>query len=176
MQQLSQTHQLNNPDEVVRIAHLIEEEKTARPEFEQVDVGIRKKLHGFSYNQPLVTESAHTVFYMGNDDGMLSVTRGIGDKQFAPYTSAEPHVVTHQFDGREEFLILASDGLFESITFEGAVACVNRLLGLNSWSSQTITQAQATAIARELVNAALEYGSTDNITVMIIFFQFGPAP
>ncbi len=176
MQQLSQTHQANNPDEAQRIAALMDTEESARPALESVDAGMSKKLHGFRYNQPLFREEPHTALYIENEHGMLSVTRGIGDTYFAPYSTPEPHIVAHPFDGGEEFLILASDGLFESITFEGAVAFVNHLLDLNSWSSQTITQTQALAIARELTTAAFEYGSNDNITVMIIFFRFDSAP
>lgn len=45
--------------------------------------------------------------------GVLAVSRSIGDPDYKPYVTAEPDVVEVELNGTEDFLIMASDGLFD---------------------------------------------------------------
>ncbi|DBA00677.1 TPA: LOW QUALITY PROTEIN: hypothetical protein N0F65_003606, partial [Lagenidium giganteum] len=69
--------------------------------------------------------------------GSLAVTRAFGDfylkceelstppfKSKVPYITAEPSVTVRKLDGSEKFLILASDGLWEMVEPEDALAVV----------------------------------------------------
>ncbi|KAF0915782.1 hypothetical protein E2562_038917 [Oryza meyeriana var. granulata] len=54
--------------------------------------------------------------------GMLAMSRAIGDSYLKPYVICDPEVrVIERKDGEDEFLILASDGLWDVVTNE--VAC-----------------------------------------------------
>jgi pyruvate dehydrogenase phosphatase len=66
--------------------------------------------------------------------GSLAVTRAFGDfylkspemslppfKNKLPYITAEPFIQVFELDGHEEFLILASDGIWEVLTPEEAI-------------------------------------------------------
>uniref|UniRef100_A0A8D8M9H8 Protein phosphatase 1E n=1 Tax=Cacopsylla melanoneura TaxID=428564 RepID=A0A8D8M9H8_9HEMI len=48
--------------------------------------------------------------------GTLAVSRAIGDKDFKPYVCADPDVLCLDLDGSEDFLLLATDGLWEEVS------------------------------------------------------------
>ncbi|KAI5721513.1 hypothetical protein M8J77_021699 [Diaphorina citri] len=48
--------------------------------------------------------------------GILAVSRAIGAKDFKPYVCADPDVICLDLDGSEDFLLLATDGLWEKVT------------------------------------------------------------
>ena len=45
--------------------------------------------------------------------GILAMSRALGDLFLKPYVSAEPDVSTFALDGGDEFVVLASDGVFD---------------------------------------------------------------
>jgi len=54
--------------------------------------------------------------------GMLAMSRAIGDSYLKPFVISDPEVrVVERKDGEDEFLILASDGLWDVVSNE--VAC-----------------------------------------------------
>lgn len=92
--------------------------------------------------------------------GVLALSRAMGDKKLAPYVIAEPEIVTHTIINKnDEFLILACDGVWDVLTNQEAVEIVKRELNL--------TKNPETA-AKILVQKAYDSGSADNISAMIV--------
>ncbi|XP_061966661.1 probable protein phosphatase 2C 11 [Populus nigra] len=92
--------------------------------------------------------------------GVLAVSRAFGDKLLKPYVVAEPEIQEEEIDG-VEFIIVASDGLWNVLTNKDAVALV-----------QDITDAEAAS--RKLIQEAYARGSTDNITCVVVRFDWSP--
>ncbi|XP_074148236.1 protein phosphatase 1F isoform X2 [Sminthopsis crassicaudata] len=96
-------------------------------------------------------------------NGTLAVSRAIGDAFQKPYMSSEADVASHELSGTEDYLLLACDGFFDSVPPEEVAGLVRGLL-LQSPGG-------APRIAEELVAAARERGSRDNITVLVVFLR-----
>lgn len=89
--------------------------------------------------------------------GVLAVSRAFGDKLLRPYVSAEPEIQEQNIDG-VDFIIVASDGLWNVLSNKDAVKVV-----------QDITDAEAAA--RKLIEEAYAQGSSDNITCIVVRFE-----
>ena len=100
--------------------------------------------------------------------GDLSVSRAFGDKDAAPYVTAKPDIYRHKIKKSDKFMILACDGFWDVFDNQDAV---NMVLGLayDLRSGKRINN--KVNIAKVLANAALEKGSTDNITIIVVFFN-----
>eukprot|EP00262_Sarcandra_glabra_P014262 TRINITY_DN4131_c0_g2_i1.p1 TRINITY_DN4131_c0_g2~~TRINITY_DN4131_c0_g2_i1.p1 ORF type:complete len:282 (-),score=67.49 TRINITY_DN4131_c0_g2_i1:369-1214(-) len=92
--------------------------------------------------------------------GVLAVSRAFGDRLLKPYVVADPEIKEEVIDSSLEFLILASDGLWDVVTNEEAVSMVK--------SIEDPEQA-----ARRLTEEANERGSSDNITSVVVRFLSG---
>ncbi|KAK1323599.1 putative protein phosphatase 2C 11 [Acorus calamus] len=90
--------------------------------------------------------------------GVLAVSRAFGDQLLKPYVVAEPEIQEEEIDGIE-FLIIASDGLWNVVTNKDAVAIV-----------QEIPDAETSA--RRLTEEAYARGSSDNITCLVVRFEY----
>ncbi|KAL7720361.1 Protein phosphatase 1E [Entamoeba marina] len=107
-------------------------------------------------------------------EGLLQVTRGIGDSNMKKYIIPEPYLSTHTLTGDEEFLLLASDGLFNVVPPAVACCIVRSLLAeivpdvlINHEIPFPINKQE---ISNWLVEYALERGSMDNVSVVILYF------
>ncbi|KAF8104058.1 hypothetical protein N665_0181s0078 [Sinapis alba] len=60
--------------------------------------------------------------------GVLATSRAIGDNYLKPYVSSEPEVTVTDRTEEDEFMILASDGLWDVVTNEAACAMVQMYL------------------------------------------------
>ncbi|XP_057468800.1 probable protein phosphatase 2C 11 isoform X1 [Actinidia eriantha] len=89
--------------------------------------------------------------------GVLAVSRAFGDKLLKPYVVAEPEIQDEEIDGID-FIIIASDGLWNVLSNKEAVAIV-----------QDITDAESAS--RKLIEAAYATGSSDNITCVVVRFE-----
>lgn len=87
----------------------------------------------------------------------------LGDAFQKPYISGEADVASHELTGTEDYLLLACDGFFDSVPHEEVAGLVRDLLVQSGGS--------ALHIAEELVAAARERGSRDNITVLVVFLR-----
>ncbi|KAM9539249.1 protein phosphatase 1E-like [Salvelinus alpinus] len=101
-------------------------------------------------------------------NGSLSVSRAIGDNEHKPYISgvADQHIVP--LDGTEDYLILACDGFYDTVSPDEAVRVVSDHLTENSGDS--------TMVAHKLVASARDAGSSDNISVIVVFLRDLRAP
>ncbi|KAJ7975884.1 putative Protein phosphatase 2c [Quillaja saponaria] len=89
--------------------------------------------------------------------GVLAVSRAFGDKLLKPYVVAEPEIQEEEIDA-VDFIIIASDGLWNVISNKDAVALI-----------ENITDAEVAS--KELIKEAFVRGSSDNITCVVVRFD-----
>ncbi|CAL5419423.1 unnamed protein product [Camellia sinensis] len=90
--------------------------------------------------------------------GVLAVSRAFGDRLLKQYVVADPDIQEEKVDSSLEFLILASDGLWDVVTNEEAVAMVKPIQ-------------EPEEAANKLMQEACQRGSADNITVVVVRFS-----
>jgi len=94
----------------------------------------------------------------GRLEGELQVSRGLGDFCLEPGLTPEPHVAALG-TGEVDFVILASDGVWDRVEDQEAVTLV---------AEAFIGGATPEAAAAELVAHAAEMRSTDDIGVVVV--------
>jgi len=104
-----------------------------------------------------VRERGGFVTETGRVNGILSVTRSLGDVDLHPAISWTPDVFSIKLTGESEFLILACDGFWDVISNEDAVAFIR-------------DEVDAKFAATKLRDFAYSAGSTDNISVVVVRF------
>nr|GLL30919.1 probable protein phosphatase 2C 25 isoform X1 [Ipomoea trifida] len=96
--------------------------------------------------------------------GSLAVSRSIGDCYLKQWVIAEPETRILPLTPELEFLILASDGLWEKVSNQEAVDAV-RPLCTGSEKSQLLSA------CRKLVDLSVSRGSFDDVSVMLVQLQ-----
>ncbi|KAK1320629.1 putative protein phosphatase 2C 8 [Acorus calamus] len=96
--------------------------------------------------------------------GVLATSRSIGDHYLKPYVTCEPEVTVTDRTIHDEFLVLASDGLWDVMSNEDACAVTKRCLARHT----AINGAASTEAAAVLVELAMSRGSKDNISVIVV--------
>lgn len=92
-------------------------------------------------------------------NGVLSVARALGDHAMKNVIIADPHVSEYELSDDDTFVILACDGLWDVMEDEESVKFVAEKFAKGMDMAQ---------ISKKLVKAALERGSMDNISVMVV--------
>lgn len=96
------------------------------------------------------------------------MTRAIGDKFLRRYgVVPEPDVCSVPRHESDEFLILASDGLWNTVSNQEAVNVV-QLCMARAASKGADRATGARVAAKVLIRAALERGGRDNVTVIVV--------
>ena len=103
----------------------------------------------------------------------IAVSRAFGDVIFKHTPSGELSGLTADPDSTglliepsDEFLILACDGVWDVMTHDDALTLVSDDLAANGFDPQHAVE--------ELVEAAYRAGSTDNITALVVLFDWVP--
>ncbi|XP_059207126.1 protein phosphatase 1E [Centropristis striata] len=96
-------------------------------------------------------------------NGSLSVSRAIGDSEHKPYICGDADHDVFPLDGSEDYLILACDGFWDTVGPDEAVRVVSDHLEENTGDT--------TMVAHKLVASARDAGSSDNITVIVVFLR-----
>ncbi|XP_030216645.1 protein phosphatase 1E [Gadus morhua] len=96
-------------------------------------------------------------------NGSLSVSRAIGDAEHKPYICGDPDHSVFPLDGSEDYLILACDGFWDTVSPDEAVRVVSDHLQENTGDTSMV--------AHKLVASARDAGSSDNITVIVVFLR-----
>jgi serine/threonine protein phosphatase PrpC len=105
-------------------------------------------------------------------DGDLAVSRAFGDFQYKTSpelpaeqqkVSPEPDIITHNRCDADEFLLLACDGLFDVMSNLEATAALRTILDEG--------ESNMALVAEEMLDVALEKGSRDNISAVIVKFS-----
>lgn len=108
-------------------------------------------------------------------NGMLGVTRALGDwhieglkegEKGGPL-SAEPELKLATLTKEDEFLIIASDGVWDVFRNQNAVDFVRRRLQEHN---------NVKLCCREIVEEAKKRGAIDNLTVVLVCFHLEPPP
>lgn len=100
--------------------------------------------------------------------GVLNMSRAIGDRCFRPLgVIPDPDVLTLKRDGGDEYLVMATDGLWDVMCNEEVyiVLChaMERAAGMNIPRQKSLEMG-----ANSLCRTAMDRGSRDNITIVIV--------
>ncbi|BDA46808.1 probable Integrin-linked kinase-associated serine/threonine phosphatase 2C at C-terminar half [Coccomyxa sp. Obi] len=104
---------------------------------------------------------------------LLNMSRSLGDPQFKrgkgePQVECEPEVRRVELQPADVALVLGSDGLWDKMSDTTAVAIVNKVKG----KSQSLSNGTAKDAAQALVDEALKRGTKDNITAVVMLFNW----
>lgn len=103
--------------------------------------------------------------------GSLSVARAFGDFMYKAngkeYVSVEPHVCGRALHPQDQFLVLGCDGLWEAFSFREVVGLVNIMRKQGKEPNE---------VAETIANMAIKRGSEDNVTVVIVYFEWEGQP
>jgi len=103
----------------------------------------------------------------------LAVSRAVGDSFAKPIVSGEPVIEQIPIqEGDDEFIVLASDGLWDVMTNQEAVSFVRRTMkrNLSRVDGKTISHFRAKMAAR-LAREAIRLRSGDNVCVVIVWLD-----
>ncbi|XP_047076889.1 probable protein phosphatase 2C 8 [Lolium rigidum] len=102
--------------------------------------------------------------------GVLATSRSIGDYYLKPYVIAEPEVTIMDRTDKDEFLILASDGLWDVVSNDIACKIARNCLSGRAASKypESVSGSTAADAAALLVELAISRGSKDNISVVVV--------
>lgn len=92
---------------------------------------------------------------MNRVNGILAVTRALGDYAMKDYVSGDPYCETHELSETDTHLIIACDGVWDVVSDQDAI---DFILQFDSCQEA----------AKKLLRKSLKNGSTDNISVMVI--------
>ncbi|XP_057979659.1 probable protein phosphatase 2C 25 [Malania oleifera] len=93
--------------------------------------------------------------------GSLAVSRGIGDPHLKKWVIAEPDTKIIKISSECEFIILASDGLWDKVMNQEAVDMVRSLcIGVD--------KPEPLSACKNLAELSVSRGSADDVTVMVI--------
>jgi serine/threonine protein phosphatase PrpC len=90
----------------------------------------------------------------------LAVSRSLGDKSYRGLVIPDPEIRSTTLTKKDEFLILACDGVWDVVTNDGAVKIVQNYLEQHPGNMK--------GAAEHLKDEALKRDSTDNITVIVL--------
>ncbi|KDO31681.1 hypothetical protein SPRG_03599 [Saprolegnia parasitica CBS 223.65] len=88
-------------------------------------------------------------------NGILSMSRAIGDASLKPIISADADVTVHVLTAADKYLILACDGLWDVVSNTKAAKLAAKC-------------ATADAAAATLCKHAISHGTEDNVTVIVV--------
>lgn len=91
-------------------------------------------------------------------EGVLALSRAFGDRHLKKYVHAIPDIEERSISENDEFLILASDGIWDVLSNQDAVDIVLK----------TNYRNDARASAQTIVEVAYRRGSQDNMTCIVI--------
>eukprot|EP01063_Lacrimia_lanifica_P009872 TRINITY_DN1671_c0_g1_i1.p1 TRINITY_DN1671_c0_g1~~TRINITY_DN1671_c0_g1_i1.p1 ORF type:complete len:526 (+),score=159.89 TRINITY_DN1671_c0_g1_i1:47-1579(+) len=104
-------------------------------------------------------------------DGLISITRGFGCKPCTNHTSCVPDCVVHDISPNDDFLVLASDGLWDVMTPQDVEDFVKLKRSELLATPATDAAFPLQDIAVQLSSRAIQLGSLDNVTCLIAFFD-----
>mmetsp|Transcript_28970 Transcript_28970/g.72803 ORF Transcript_28970/g.72803 Transcript_28970/m.72803 type:complete len:310 (+) Transcript_28970:157-1086(+) len=122
-------------------------------------------------------------------DGIIAVSRSIGDGDFKDNTSKGPEgqaitcvpdIGERQIEPTDEFLLIACDGLFDVMSNEDAITFAANILR----RTDDVSESKLKQVAQQLTRHAVSLGSNDNVTALIVHLNpvrggastFGDAP
>lgn len=96
----------------------------------------------------------------------LSVSRAFGDIDAVPYVTHRPDLFRYKLDKNDKFIVIACDGLWDVLSNSD----VTNYVLLHCYDSTTQNRINKEEnIAKKLGEFAIKKGSTDNVTVIVVF-------
>jgi serine/threonine protein phosphatase PrpC len=105
----------------------------------------------------------------GRVQGVLAMTRALGDCALRPFVSCDPEVREIARSHEDRALVLATDGLWDVLSPLEVMAVVERVL-LSNHCANADADERASACASLLVSLALERQTMDNVSVVVLTF------
>eukprot|EP00573_Skeletonema_grethae_P004498 CAMPEP_0201696904 /NCGR_PEP_ID=MMETSP0578-20130828/8392_1 /ASSEMBLY_ACC=CAM_ASM_000663 /TAXON_ID=267565 /ORGANISM="Skeletonema grethea, Strain CCMP 1804" /LENGTH=554 /DNA_ID=CAMNT_0048182939 /DNA_START=123 /DNA_END=1787 /DNA_ORIENTATION=+ len=100
-------------------------------------------------------------------EGVLAVSRSIGDARLKPYVTAEPDIVEHTIQDDDMFLVIASDGVWDTMSSDlVAKFCLVNTCKIVE-KDLVVDDSLFRWIARQISKRARENGSSDNTSVIV---------
>eukprot|EP01097_Dermamoeba_algensis_P001926 TRINITY_DN175_c0_g2_i2.p1 TRINITY_DN175_c0_g2~~TRINITY_DN175_c0_g2_i2.p1 ORF type:complete len:553 (-),score=181.91 TRINITY_DN175_c0_g2_i2:249-1907(-) len=122
-------------------------------------------------------EAAGHFVEAGRIDGIIAVSRALGDPNFkneidlppeSQPISCIPDVFELDLDDDDDFIILACDGLWDVYSNQEVVNFVNRKIQEVLDDGDELTEDEVQRIAENLVDSAVDKGSMDNVSAIIV--------
>lgn len=117
-----------------------------------------------------ITALGGNIYYDGDDYRIkdLSVSRAFGDCKAEPYLTCIPDIFRYRIEKNDKFIVLACDGLWDKLTNQEVV---NFILNecYDGITNKRINK--KINIAKKLGEYAIFKGSTDNISIIIVFIN-----
>jgi serine/threonine protein phosphatase PrpC len=113
-------------------------------------------------------------------DGQLNLSRSLGDHHLKHIISAQPDVSEREISPQDEFVILATDGLWGVMSDAQAVSAVQQFMQADAALTPQLLSGHRTPqhihslaarAADHLAALALQQGSQDNVCVLILMLQ-----
>lgn len=124
-----------------------------------------------SDHKPMRSDEQQRILHLGgkvekNNDydvyrvnGLLAVSRAIGDFLLAPYVTWKPEITEVDIKNRiNKYVVIATDGIWDALTNHEVIAIVNK----------TIMYDDAKDIGKRLISTSRKRGSSDNIAICLI--------
>jgi serine/threonine protein phosphatase PrpC len=100
--------------------------------------------------------------------GDLSVSRAFGDIDATPYVTHRPDIYKYKLSKKDKFIVLGCDGLWDVLSNQQVV---NFVLS-NCYDSKLESRINREVnIADQLAKFAIKSGSTDNVSIIVYFFD-----
>lgn len=104
-------------------------------------------------------------------NGYLALSRAIGDKNLFPFVISHPEITTHKIGDDNQFIIMASDGLWDVISNSQVIQIISqqiKKLDANDKLERQQKYPILRSLAIKLLNMARIRKSGDNITLLIL--------
>jgi serine/threonine protein phosphatase PrpC len=98
----------------------------------------------------------------GRVNALLSVTRAIGDCALKPWVTSAPETRREELKSDDDIIVLACDGLWDVVSDDDATRLCRE---------KKDARCTATDCAHSLVQKALREGSSDNVSVIVVFLR-----
>jgi serine/threonine protein phosphatase PrpC len=108
-----------------------------------------------------------------NDDPRingLAVSRAFGDLDVLPYVTHVPEIFNYRVNTNSKFIILGCDGVWDVLSSQDAVDFVLKEMMTSSNYLENYHTHNQRNIAKKLGEYAIKKGSSDNISLIILFF------
>jgi protein phosphatase 1L len=117
-----------------------------------------------------ISELGGRVIYWGRwrVEGLLAVSRSVGDSSLKPYITAEPEICEYDIGKDDWFLILSSDGVWDVMDNEEAAHVVIASSCAMEDGKLKIDTDRFKWAARNLCEHARSCGSSDNFSVIVV--------
>lgn len=102
---------------------------------------------------------------MNRVNGILAVSRALGDHLLKEVIISKPYIDVRTITSRDKFVVVACDGLWDSICDADVVDEARKLLETHR---ELPMKERCAAVAGGLVKAALTAGTSDNVSVVFV--------